>query len=73
MRRDDLTLSPADHRSLKNGYGHPGWPMPTFPVGQEHVYDPDSAVVTVTEPGVYRVKWDVGTNRFKLVPIELPF
>jgi hypothetical protein len=46
---------------------------PTPNTGGIGKYDDDSALVTVKEPGVYRVKWDVGANRFKLIPVELGF
>ena len=62
-----------------NGWGHPGWEGPHVPINGRgepvatQDYDEDSAIVHVTEPGVYRVRWDVATNRFKLEPVELPF
>jgi hypothetical protein len=67
--------SPAAYRRQQNGWGHPGWesyPGP-FQAPQEPLYDPDAALVTVPEPGIYRVKWDVGTSRFILEPVELAF
>lgn len=67
--------SPAQQRREANGWGHPGWERyegPTNGYGRP-LYDDDSAVVTVPEPGKYRVAWDVGTCRFKLIPLELEF
>jgi hypothetical protein len=37
------------------------------------MFDEDSAIVNVSEPGQYRVRWDIGTSRFVLVPLHLGF
>jgi hypothetical protein len=72
--RHPISHSPADYRASQNGWGHPGWERPVQEQEpQEPIYDEDSAIVVAPEPGKYRVSWDVGTNRFTLIPVELPF
>lgn len=51
------------------------WGPDTRPVSEppEPLEPSPDTLVTVKEPGVYRVKWDVGSERFVLVPVHLDF